>query len=97
MYVAAYGLKLLIKKYGRDHIQNRFFNVWTHDCYVKLVLVFTPDRKAQIAIINIPGTFHARNMTDYGFYHRLQKIYDAMTGKVVVDSAFNISTTQYAL
>ena len=42
--------------------------------------------------LNAPGTFHDITMVDYSVYDRMEKLYDTTDGKVVVDSAFNIST-----
>lgn len=54
--------------------------------------MFWPDGKNYICLINAPGTFHDSTMSDYILYEAMERVYLAIGGKVVVDSAFNIYT-----
>ena len=69
-----------------------FFNGWTHDHYISSVLVFCPDGKIRICLINAPSVFHDSAMSDYMCYEAMERVYLNTSGKVVVDSAFNINT-----
>ncbi len=47
-------LKLYLQTAGNTYIQERFYNGWTHDCYVTSVFCFCPDRTIPISFFNVP-------------------------------------------
>ena len=67
-----------------------FYNGWTHGHYINSIFVFSCDGKIRISIINCPGNFYDRQMSDYGIYKKMHSIYRRTGGKVVVDSALKI-------
>ena len=83
------GLKLSIQQSGDSHVQNLYYNGWTHDHYVSSVLVFCPDGTIPIAAINFPGSFHDSQIAEWGkIYTKLEHVYHDNGGQCVVDSAF---------
>ena len=93
VWAAADGLKLDFQR----TIQNMFFNGWTHGHYINSVLVFTPDGKIRICLINASGTFHDSSMADYGVYEAMERVYRDTGGKVVVDSAFHLGQRDFII
>ena len=89
------GLKLLLEQCTNWSIQNRFYNGWTSDTYVNSVFVFAPDGRIRIATINAPGSWHDSQMADYGVYQKMEELYNKHGAKVVVDSAFNLTSNPF--
>ena len=94
---AADGLKLLIQKADCEMKQNYHYNGWLHSHYINCVFVFCPDGKIPLCLLNAPGTFHDSTMADYGIYEGMEYIFMQSGGKVVVDSAFNVTNAQYLI
>ena len=64
---------------------------------VLLFLVFTPNGKMCMCLLNTPGTFHDSIMADYGIYKRMEKVYNNTHGKVFVVSAFNLGCHNFLI
>jgi hypothetical protein len=60
------GLKLYLQSSGNSDIQERFYNGWTHDCYVTSVFCFCPDGTIPIAFFNVPGCVHDSQVAEFG-------------------------------
>ena len=89
-YAVCDGLKLMLEQSGNHLIQNRFYNGWTHDHYVANLFVFVPDGTICACALNAPGSIHDSQLAEWGkVYSKLQNVYDATEGKVVMDSAFS--------
>ena len=54
------------------------------------IFVFYSDGKIHLCLVSTPGIFHDITMVDYGLCEGVEKVYDAIGGKFVVESAFNI-------
>jgi hypothetical protein len=87
------GLKVTLEQAGDALIQERFYNGWTHDHYVTLVLCFCPDGTIPICYINIPGLVHDSQVANYGnIYDKLESVFERDGAQWAVDSAFgNVS------
>jgi hypothetical protein len=85
------GLKLRLERAGDDTTQNNFYNGWTHDHYVSNLFLFSPDGKIRACYVNAPGTFHdSTTMANMSLiYDRIDDLYERMSSKIVVDSAFS--------
>ena len=66
-------------------IQTRFYNC----------CIFAPDGRIRTTVYNTPGTFHDSAMADYGIYATMESIFERTGGKVVVDSAFRLSESNF--
>ena len=91
------GLKLLIQNPDSERKQNYLYNGWKHSHFINCVFVFCPDGKIPLCLLNAPGTFHDSTMADYGIYQGIEHIYQLCGGKIVVDSAFNLSNADYLI
>ena len=56
-----------IQELGRDYQQNKFYNGWTHGCYINSVFIFSPDDKIHILLLKNPGI----TITGYGIYEAM--------------------------
>jgi hypothetical protein len=84
------GLKVYLQQSPDFHVQNRFYNGWTHDHYITNVLGFAPDGTIPICCINVPGCIHDSTVAEWGgIYDKLEVIYERTGGRVTVDSAFS--------
>ena len=97
VWAAADGLKVPLAKSTKWRVQNQYYNGWTGDTYVNCVFVFAPDGKIRICTLNAPGTWHDSTIAEYGVYSKMEYIYETFGGKVVVDSAFNLSNKRYLI
>ena len=89
------GLKLLLERCGDDIIQNNFYNGWTHDHYVSNLFLFSPNGKIRACYINAPGCLHDSTLANAGaLYEKVDKLYERMGAKIVVDSAFQMDDRQ---
>ena len=92
------GLKLMLEMSGDAITQERYYNGWTHDDYVVLVLCFCPDGTIPIACINIPGSVHDSQVAEYGnIYNKLECVYRRDGAQCTVDSAFGNVTREYLI
>jgi hypothetical protein len=68
-----------------------FYNGWLHGHFVSTVFVFAVDGTIQICGLNAPGSMHDSTIADYtGVYDKLERVYEATGGRVIVDSAFKL-------
>ncbi|POM71840.1 Hypothetical protein PHPALM_11534 [Phytophthora palmivora] len=66
-----------------------FYNGWTHDHYVSNVFAFSPQGLVIACALNAPGCMHDSQIAEWGnVYAKLEEVYAATGGCVVVDSAF---------
>ncbi len=92
------GLKLMLEQSGDALMQEQYYNGWTHDHYVMLVLCFCPDSTIPIAFINIPGAVHNSQVADYGdIYEKLKFVFDRDGTKCIVDSTFRNVTRDFLI
>jgi hypothetical protein len=92
------GLKVTLEQAGDALIQERFYNGWTHDQYVTLVLCFCPDGTIPICYINIPGSVHDSQVADYGnIYDKLESVFERDGAQCTVDSAFGNVSREYLI
>jgi hypothetical protein len=90
VYAVADGLKLRLQASGRSEFQNMFYNGWTHDHYVGSVFVFSPAGTVIACALNAPGFMHDSQIAEWGnVYSKLESVFGATDGQVVVDSAFS--------
>ena len=70
----------------------KYYNRWTHDHYVSSVFVFCSDGTIAICACNLPGIVHDSTIAERGgVYEKLKAVYEDISGKATVDSAFNCS------
>eukprot|EP00536_Pseudo-nitzschia_multiseries_P006357 jgi/Psemu1/65555/estExt_Genemark1.C_1340006 len=79
VWAACDGLKLHIQQSGDWTKQNPYYNGWT----------------IRACVLNCPGSWHDSTQADYGLYEKMQLMYQLYMVKVVVDSAFMLSTNDY--
>ena len=92
------GLKVTLEQSGDALIQERFYNGWTHDHYVTLVLCFCPDGTIPIACINDPGLVHDSQVADYGnIQNKLESVFERDGAQCTVDSAFGNVSREYLI
>jgi hypothetical protein len=60
------GLRLLAKEPSDSDLQTLFYNGWTHTVGIVNSLLFTPDGKICMAVVNVPGSQH-----DYSISHSI--------------------------
>ena len=90
------GLKLTMQARMDDVTQNMFYNGWTHGHYISCIFVFAPDGKIRICCFNSPGCWHDSTQADHGgVYDKVEEVYTATGGKVVIDSAFSLGNRGY--
>ncbi len=83
------GLKLYLQTAGNTNIQERFYNGWTHDHYVKSIFCFWPDGTIPISFFNVPGSVHDSQVAEFGnIYNKLEEVYHLYGAKCCVDLAF---------
>jgi hypothetical protein len=96
VWAACDGLKLGMQATMDDVTQNMFYNGWTHGHYISCIFVFAPDGKIRVCCFNSPGCWHDSSQADHGgVYDKLNEVYEATGGKVVVDSAFSVQDKCY--
>jgi hypothetical protein len=79
-----------------DMTQNMFYNGWTHGHYISCIFVFAPDGKIRICSLNSPGCWHDSTQADHGgVYDKIEEVFEATGGKVVIDSAFALGQRGY--
>jgi hypothetical protein len=83
------GLKLLLECSGDEEEQNDFYNGWTGDHYVSVLLVFCLDGTIPMCCYNVPGSQHYSKIAWVrGLYDKLRAVYEESGGLCAVDSAF---------
>jgi hypothetical protein len=83
------GVKLTMQASMDDITQNMFYNGWTHGHYISCIFVSAPDRKIHTCSLNSPGCWHDSTQADQGgVYDKIEEVFEATGGKVVIDSAF---------
>jgi hypothetical protein len=96
VWAACDGLKLSMQAAMDDVTQNMFYNGWTHGHYISCIFVFAPDGKICICSFNSPGCWHDSTQADHGgVYDKIEEVYKATGGKVVIDSAFSLGNRGY--
>jgi hypothetical protein len=98
VWAACDGLKLTMQASMDDITQNMFYNGWTHGHhYISCIFVFAPDGKIQICSLNTPpGCWHDSTQADQGgVYNKIEEVFEATGGKVVIDSAFALGQRGY--
>jgi hypothetical protein len=89
VWAAMDGLKVLLEAAGDPEKQNMFYNGWKCDHYISNLFLFSPIGKIHACYFNAPGSVHDSTMAEQsGIYNKINTIYEATGGKVVVDSAF---------
>ena len=91
------GLKLPTEAVGNYRLQSWYYNGWTCGHCISMVLVFAPDRKICICVLNCPGSWHDSTIADYGVYDKMKAVYLRTGGKVVVDQAFRLHEKDYLI
>jgi hypothetical protein len=82
------GLNLRSERSISQRIQRMFYNGWLHGHFVSNVFVF----------VNAPGSMHDSTIADYtGVYDKLERVYEATGGKVIVDSAFKLRNNPFLI
>jgi hypothetical protein len=90
------GLKVRLEKAGNSQIQNIFFNGWTHDHYISILFLFSPDGKIRACYMNAPGTMHDSTIANWGaLYEKVDDLYTSRGAKIVVDLAFALDWRQF--
>jgi hypothetical protein len=85
------GLNLCFERSISQWIQQMSYNGWLHGHYISNVFVFAVDGTIRICGLNAPGTMHDSTIADYtGVYDKLERVYEAAGGRVIVDSAFKL-------
>ena len=97
VHAACDGLKLHIEQSTNYLKQNQLYNGWTGGTYINSVFVFSPDGLIRMATFNAPGSWHDSTIADYGIYKKMRSVYNRCGGKVVVDSAFNLTFGDYLI
>ena len=83
------GLKLWLRKAGNEHEQSMFYNNWTHNHYVSCLFLFFLNGQIGACYINAPGTCHDSLLAKMGgVYEKVDQMFAAMGGKIIVNSAF---------
>jgi hypothetical protein len=96
VWAACDGLKLSMQAAMDDVTQNMFYNGWTHGHYISCIFVFAPDGKIRICCFNSPGCWHDSTQADHGgVYDKIEEVYNATGGKVVIDAAFSLGNRGY--
>ena len=96
VWAACDGIKLTMEACMDDVTQNMFYNGWTHGHYISCIFVFAPDGKIRICCFNSPGCWHDSTQADHGgVYDKVEEVYTATGGKVVIDSAFSLGNRGY--
>jgi hypothetical protein len=71
-------------------------NGWTHGHYIGCIIIFSPDGKIHICSLNSPGCWHNSTQADQdGVYDKIEEVFEATGGKVVIDSAFALGQRGY--
>jgi hypothetical protein len=96
VWAACDGLKLTMQASLDNITQNMFYNGWTHGHYISCIFVFAPDGKIRICSLNSPGCWHDSTQANHGgVYDKIEEVYEATGGKVVIDSAFALGQRGY--
>lgn len=66
VYAVEDGVKLMLEQSGDVHIQERYYNGWTHGHYAGNVLVFAPNGCIIYCVLNAPGNMHDSKIADWG-------------------------------
>ncbi len=93
------GLKLTLECASNDDEQNRYYNGWTCDHYIGVVLVLCPNGMIPICCYYVPGTVHDSSIAAVGnIYMRiLEEVYARTGGICVTDSAFSCSNHPFII
>ncbi len=92
------GLNLWFERSISQRIQRMFYNGWLHGHFVSNVFVFAVDGTIRICGLNAPGSMHDSTIADYtGVYDKLERVYEATGGKVIVDSAFKLRNNPFLI
>ena len=93
-YCMVDGLKLYLQQAGDSIIQSRFYNGWQHNHYVTNIFAFALNGSIIACTLNAPGTWHDSTPPHWGsMYSKLQKCWEDHHGKVLMDSAFDLTCT----
>jgi hypothetical protein len=85
------GLNLQFEHSMLQRTQRMFYNGWLHGYFISNVFVFAIDGTIRICGLNAPESMHDSTIADYtGVYDKLERVYKATGGKVIVDSAFKL-------
>jgi hypothetical protein len=77
-------------------IKNMLYNGWTHGHHRSCIFVFAPDGKNCICSLKSSGYWHNSTQADHGgVYDKIEEIFKATGGKVVIDSAFALGQRGY--
>ncbi len=69
-----------------------------HDHYVTSVFCFCPDGTITTAFLNVPGSVHDSQVTEFGkIYQKLEQVHKTTGGKGCVDSLFGNLKRDYLL
>lgn len=92
------GLKLPFQSTFDDDAQGQFYNGWTHGHCTTNLLVFGPDGRMILCIINAPGSVHDSTLADWGGTHdKLESVCNANGGICCLDSAFQAIDADYLI
>jgi hypothetical protein len=96
VWAACDGLKLSMQASMDDATQNMFYNGWTHGHYISCIFVFAPNGKICICSLNSLGCWHDSTQADHGgVYDKIEEVFNATGGKVVIDAAFALGQRGY--
>jgi hypothetical protein len=80
-----------------DITQHMFYkNGWMHGHYISCIFVFAPDGKIHICSLISPGCWHDSTQANHGgVYDKIEEVFEATGGKVVIDSASALGQRGY--
>jgi hypothetical protein len=92
------GLKLMLEQSRDALIQKEYYNGWKNGHYVSSVLCFCPDGAIPIAFINISGSVHDSQITDYGgIYDKFESMCMQDGAKCTINSAYGNTNQDYLI
>jgi hypothetical protein len=92
------GLFLRFERSISQRIQWMFYNGWLHGHFISNVFVFAVDGTIRICGLNAPGSMHDSTIADCtGVYDKLERVYEATGGKVIVESAFKLRNNRFLI
>ena len=89
VFCVADGLKISFEGCDGLSTQSMFHNGWQHGHFTSNLLVFTPDGRIVVAVLNAPGSVHDSTLAEWGnVCDKLESICERTGGECCLDSAF---------
>ena len=92
VHAACDGLKLPIEQSANFLKWNPLCNGQTGGTHINSVFVFSPDGLIGMATFNCPGSWHDSTTADCGICREMLSVHNRCGGKVVVNSAFDLTS-----